>query len=258
MAIFHIQYPSKVLGGEGEFLVILPERAPRPYKVLWLLHGAFGEAYGSIWDSSIIRYALNRGLAIVAPSSYMGVYTDMIYGEAGYSLVKEVLEIAPKLCPCLSVKPEDSFLMGISMGGHGSFKLALEFPERFAATSAFSSPIDMVGVMTALAEGRHGGGHELVDAFGSADAYRGTIGDILHRAKSLKDAGSPMPRMFLAWGDNEHASGECNVVAKCFAEWGIPLESRVGVGGHSFDTWDPMLPKVLDWMLKGEYSDATC
>jgi len=252
MGYYEIQFESEVLGGSGEFAVYLPDRGEKPYKVLWLLHGAFGQYSESVENSSVIRYAHHRGMAVVAPSSYMGVYTDMVYGENGYSFVKEVWEKAPKLFTCLSQKREDNFLMGISMGGHGSFKLAMEHPESFAGACGFSSPVDMVFTMGLLENGKHGGGHELYDAFGSSKAYEGTVGDVIGMAKRNLAEGKVLPRMALCWGDSEHAGAEDSRIEKIFRELGIPLFTKIGRGGHSFDTWDPLLPEVLDYMTEVE------
>ncbi|MBR5070326.1 MAG: hypothetical protein IKX27_00290 [Oscillospiraceae bacterium] len=252
MPFFRVQYESVTLGGEGEFGVFLPRNARTPYKTLWLLHGAFGDFFESIQYSSVLMYAEQRGMAVVAPSSYMGVYTDMVYGEKGYSFVKEVLETAPKLFSCLSTKREDSYLMGISMGGHGTFKLAMEFPERFAGACGFSSPVDMVYTMGLLESGNHGGGHELFDAFGSSEMYRDTVGDVIGNLRKNLKAGRKLPRMALCWGDTDHARFEDERVKGIFDELGVKLYSRVGPGGHNFDTWDPMMEEVLDYLMEGE------
>ena len=251
MALFRVQFESEVLGGEGEFGVFLPRGAKPPYKVLWLLHGAFAEYVESMEYSSVCMYAEQRGLAIVAPSSYMGVYTDMVYGEKGYSYVKEVLEKAPKLFRCLSTERDDSYLMGISMGGHGTFKLAMEFPERFHGACGFSSPIDMVYTMSILEKGEHFGGHELFDAFGSSARYRDTVGDVVAMARKNLEEGIELPRLSLCWGDADHAAPEDVRLTEIFDGMGIEMYSRVGPGGHNFDTWDPMMEEVLDYIMKG-------
>jgi len=251
MPFFKVQFNSEVLNGDGEFGVFFPRNVQPPYKVLWLLHGAFGEFLESIEYTSVCMYAEKRGMAIVAPSSYMGVYTDMVYGENGYSFVKEVFEKAPKLFTSLSTKREDNYVMGISMGGHGSFKLAMEFPEKLRGAVGFSSPVDMVFTMTLLEAGKHGGGHELYDAFGSSERYRGTVGDVLDMAKKNLEKGVELPRLSLCWGDSEFAGSEDNRVKRLLTEMGIEVFSKIGKGGHNFDTWDPIMEDVLDYLMEG-------
>lgn len=249
---FHVQFESETLGGEGEFAVYLPAAQADSYPVLWVLHGAFAQYSESFENSSLCRYAENRGMAIVAPSSYLGVYQDMVYGENGYSFVREVFEKAPKLFTKLSLKPEENFLMGISMGGYGSFKLAMEFPERFLGAAGFSSPVDMVFTMGLLEGGKHGGGHELYDAFGSSEGLRGTVSDVIGMAEKNLAEGRKLPRLALCWGDSEMAGMEDSRASGIFRELGIRIYTRIGHGGHSFDTWDAQIPKVLDYLMSGE------
>ncbi len=251
MSLTTVQFRSEVLNGDGEFAVFLPRNSRPPYKVLWLLHGAFAEFSESFQYTSICMYAEKRGMAIVAPSSYMGVYTDMVYGEHGYSFVEEVMEKAPKLFRCLSTERSDNFLMGISMGGHGAFKAAMNHPDRFYGAAGFSSPVDMVFTMTLLEQGKHGGGHELYDAFGSSEMYRGSVGDVVSLAKKHLADGTQLPRFSLCWGDNEHAGSEDSRIKKIFDELGIEMFTKVGHGGHNFDTWDPMMEECLDYIMEG-------
>ena len=253
MPLYHIQYRSEALGGEGEFGVFLPEkwRDAEELKVLYLLHGAFSEYQSSLLFSSVARYCDARNMAIVAPSSHLGVYCDMAHGEKGYSMVKEVIRLSGSMFPVLPQDPGKSFLLGISMGGHGAFKLAMEFPDRFSAAAACSSPVDIVATMELLESGMHFGGAELFHTFGSAEACRGTERDVIHMAAQHAARGTHLPRLFLCWGDADHAKAEDLVTVQKFRGMGIPLTTREGRGGHSFDTWDPMLEGILDWMLEG-------
>lgn len=259
MTLYNVQYQSAALDGEGEFGVFLPEhwRDAESLKVLFLLHGAFSEYKSSLLYSSIARYCEERNMAIVAPSSHLGVYTDMVHGENGYSMLKEAVALSSKLFPVLPTQPEKRFILGISMGGHGAFKLAMEQPEAFHSVAACSSPIDVVATMELLESGRHfGGGAELFHAFKSADTYRGTPGDVIEMAKQHKLKGDKLPRLFLCWGDQDHARPEDLVTVEKFRELGIPLTTKVGKGGHNFDMWDPLLEGILDWMLERGETDG--
>ena len=252
MLSLEMELYSEVLHGDGEVRIYLPDRSEPPYDVLWLFHGAFGEGAESVLLSSVVRYAENRGMAVIAPTCYLGVYTDMVYGENGYSFVRDLTEKLPRLLSCLSTQREHNYLMGISMGGHGTFKLGLEFPDRFAGLCGFSSPVDMVYTMQLLESGNHPGGHELFDAFGSSEAYRYTSGDVLYQAQQLQHRGVSLPKMALCWGDDEFAGPECARHKKEFEKIGIRLFTLIGHGGHNFDTWDPMMERVLDYLREEE------
>ena len=218
MTFFHIQYTSEALGGEGEFGVVLPEkwRNAGDLKFLYLLHGAFSEYKGTLMYSALTRWCDHRNMAIVAPSSHLGVYCDMAHGERGYSMVKEVLSLSARMFPFLPTDPQKRYILGISMGGHGAFKLAMEFPDQFQAVAACSSPIDIVATMELLESGRHFGGGELFHTFESAEACRGTNRDVLWMAEQHARKGDRLPRLLLCWGDQDHAKPEDLV--RC-ADW---------------------------------------
>ena len=109
----------------------------------------------------------------------------------------------------------------------------------------------MVYTMSLLESGQHGGGHELFDAFGSSEAYRDSVGDVVSIAKENLNKGITLPRLSLCWGDDEHAGPECSRLKQIFDELGIEMYSRIGHGGHNFDTWDPMMEEVLDYITEG-------
>ena len=54
------------------------------------------------------------------------------------------------------------------------------------------------------------------------------------------------------WGDSDHAAPEDERVKEILDQLGVKLYSRVGPGGHEFDTWDPMMQEVLDYLMKEE------
>ncbi len=254
MAFYTITYQSPVLGGEGEYGVFIPDRpcGEDGYPVLWLLHGAFGDYAQSLLYSPVIGFCNERNIAVVAPTSYLGVYTDMVYGEKGYSFVEEVFDHAPELFKKLSAKKEDNAVMGISMGGHGAYKLTLARPDRICGCIGFSSPLDMVYTMTLLETGRHGGGHELYDAFGSSAAYAGSKGDVLSILRRKKEAGEEIPRLFLGWGSEDHARFEDMRFVDELNASGIPVRTKVMPGGHEFTTWNPMMEEAIDYVFGKE------
>lgn len=253
MRIFEVQYQSVALGGDGEFCVLLPDQWKEnadTLMVVYLLHGAFSEYKTSIAYSSVPRLCENRNMAIVAPSCHLGVYTDMVYGENSYSMLKEVIDLSVKMFPILPTDPEKRFVLGISMGGHGAFKLAMERPGDFNSVAACSSPIDVVHTMMLLETGRHPGGAELYHAFKGSDHYRGTQGDVIEMARQHKQNEYRLPRFFLCWGDEDHARFEDLLTVEKFKEMSIPLTTRMGKGGHNFDMWDQLMEGILDWMLE--------
>lgn len=255
MAYFVVQIHSEVLQAEQECIVTLPDTAisqrQTPIPTLWVLHGAFGDGMSSHNLVSLEREAGARGLATVHPSVYHGFYMDMAYGERWYTFLSQ--ELRPRvqgLFPRLS--HERNALLGLSLGGYGAFKWALNEPERFEAAGAFSSPLDMRLVMNRLEHGLHPGGHDLFDAFGSEARVAGSRDDVLDLLHGLLANGGHVPRLFQLCGTEDFAWEE-NVLARDqMRAMGATLTFRSGTGGHTNAFWDAHLTEFLDWLGKEE------
>ena len=143
MALLHVNYFSEALGVQTPVDVILPEgkqgigveasgECELP-KVLYLLHGYSDDH--TIWQrrTSVERYAARHNLAVVMPGVNHSFYCNEFHGERYWDFVSQELPAVMHRFFRLSDKPEDTFVAGLSMGGYGAMKLALNFPERFGA-----------------------------------------------------------------------------------------------------------------------------
>ena len=144
MAFLQVNFFSSVLGMCTAMNVILPQTtstrgligvdtadADVTYPVLYLLHGMSDDH--TIWSrrTSIERYADERGIAVVMPTTELGWYTNMKHGRQWRSFIGEEL---PAIChdffPRISQKREDTYIAGLSMGGYGAYALAMTYPEQ--------------------------------------------------------------------------------------------------------------------------------
>ena len=144
MALLHVDFFSETLGLSCNMDVILPQpttrqigmdgaKAAGPYKTLYLLHGLSDDH--TIWQrrTSIERYVSTLPLAVVMPAVNRSFYCDQDRGLRYFTFVADEL---PALCQSwfpLSAAREDNFAAGLSMGGYGTWELALQQPQRFAA-----------------------------------------------------------------------------------------------------------------------------
>ena len=67
----------------------------------------------------------------------------MEYGKKYWTFVSDELPQIARSFFHLSDKREDNFVAGLSMGGYGAFKLALNHPDRFAAAASLSGALDI-------------------------------------------------------------------------------------------------------------------
>ena len=91
MNFLELNFRSEALGRNVSVNVLLPDLRTLPcqnYKTLWLLHGLNGNHTDWMRNSSIERYASDRGLAVVMPAVERSWYTDTAYGSNSPSLMR--------------------------------------------------------------------------------------------------------------------------------------------------------------------------
>ena len=138
MALCDLHYFSPALGKQTGAYVILPEVGSGPYPVLYLLHGLSDDYTMWVRRSNIERYVANLPLIVVMPDGGRGFYSDAAQGFAyGTALGVELPDRIDRTFPTKPTR-DGRAVAGLSMGGYGALKLALTYPERFAAAHSLS------------------------------------------------------------------------------------------------------------------------
>ncbi|MDD4059537.1 MAG: alpha/beta hydrolase family protein [Kiritimatiellae bacterium] len=243
MALFHANFYSDVLGMQSSAEVILPDRPDpaRKLPVLYLLHGLSDDH--TIWQrrTSIERYAAAYYLAIVMPNGHRSFYTDMKHGRPYFTyMTQELPRLMESFFP-FSTRREDRFVAGLSMGGYGAFKTAINLPERYAAGASLSGVLDIAGAWARNAD-------FFPDVFG--EDVVDPPDNVLAAAERLV-AGAPKaqwPKLFQFCGTEDFLY-EDNTKFRAFSKkLGLPVDYSEGPGGHSWDIWDAQIQKVLAWL----------
>jgi S-formylglutathione hydrolase FrmB len=257
MALITAHFYSKTLGMQRSMDVVLPQEtngvgmeggaSKGAIPVMYLLHGWSDDH--TIWQrrTSIERYATERGLAVVMPSTDMGFYNDMRYGYDFWRFFSEELyTIVADFFPCISTLREDTFVAGLSMGGFGALKLGLNFPERFAAVASLSGLTDPLWEYT-----RNKPKGEWYNSFGDIEEMRGSVNDIHFMMEKLigehENEGRPMPVFFQACGTEDFLY-EINVKFHDKFKDRIDLTYLEEPGTHEWGFWDRNIKRVIDWL----------
>lgn len=152
MALMQLNFQSEYLQGNTTVSVILPDKPwgadpkefygqDRRYKVLWLLHGTYGDHTDWLRKSNIELYACERDLAVVMPTALNSNYANWEKFSIGYNmydfLTEELMPLVYHWLP-VSDRREDNYIAGLSMGGRGTCVYAFNHPERFAGAAILS------------------------------------------------------------------------------------------------------------------------
>lgn len=267
MALVHINFLSKVLGMYRNMDVILPQgrngigqdgrerESWRGIPVLYLFHGATDDH--TMWqrNTSIERYAVEKGLAVVMPSSDLGAYSDMVYGYDYFRFLGEELpEILKEFLPCLSTERQSTYVAGLSMGGYGALKMAVSYPERFSHAAFLSG---MLFAESIFDKGKmleeKGVPDYSKSIFGKRENIAGTVNDLVWALEKRIEENADMPKLLQICGKDDFLY-EDNL--KIYNRFGKRLDwtAKWPDGGHQWWFWDQQIQRVLEWFIsvKGE------
>lgn len=253
MAVIKMNFLSQCLGMQTNVTICLPSfsfadiMAGRKdvyvpgmkYQVLWLLHGGTGDDSDYLHFSNITRYADNNKIAVVMPADYNAMYNDDPDGGAKYRTF--IAEELPKMCRAIfpfSDKREDNFIAGLSMGGFGTGKISINYPENYAAALIMSSTGSLEDKDMPMNPELH------IRAF-TSDAK-----ELQAKAKENLASGKKVPKYFITCGENDFLLEGSKFAANFLRETGYDVyEENVPGYAHEWDFWDLTLRKALnEWL----------
>ena len=260
MALLHVDFFSDVLGMCTQMDVILPEETRGQigmegkagkggWKTLYLLHGMSDDH--TIWQrrTSIERYAADKGIAVVMPTTHLGWYTDMHLGYDYFTFITEELpEICRNFFPGMSKRREDTYAAGLSMGGYGALKCGLRAGKTFSKVATLSGAMDVVSICK---ENDPKENPYWEDIFGPADEVKGSFNDLFQAAEDMKDS-PDRPDVYM-WCGTEDFLYESNVrMHEHLVKLGYNIKYEESAGDHQWKYWDEKIQTVLDWLIPGK------
>lgn len=271
MALLTFNFESQYLNNNHEISVILPDKprevepaafygSGKKYKVLWLLHGTFGDHSDWIRKSNIELYACEKDLIVVMPSGLNANYANWERFSIGYNMydyfLKELMPLIYGWFPA-SDKREDNFIAGLSMGGMGALKIAMRRPENYAAICCLSAG----HTNYRFHEPREGTPrfNRYLVAYGEAGPLPSEE-ETLARARALAEAGGPCPRVWHACGEQDSLKSNAALTRDFFESLpGNPFqyEYHEYPGRHNWDFWEARVPEMLDFVLRGRKERRT-
>jgi predicted peptidase len=128
---------------ELNYILQLPTNQKEKFPLLVFLHGSGerGIDLALVKNHSPFTYQelIKSPIAILAPQCPLDVWWDT---TAVYELIQETISK-------YNIDTSRIYLTGLSMGGWGTWKLAIEHPELFAAVAPVCAPIDVLMLINA-------------------------------------------------------------------------------------------------------------
>ncbi len=158
MSYLNVTFYSLAISRQTTFAMFIPSDVPpemiagnkaydRPMKTLFLLHGFSGNFMDWSLGSLTQELAMKHNLAIVMPSGDNSFYLDQKgVGNNYESFIAVDLPEYVRKTFGLAMKPEDTLIGGLSMGGYGALHAALCHPETFGGMFGLSSALIVNGI----------------------------------------------------------------------------------------------------------------
>ncbi len=260
MAYYHIKFYSNSLKRTTSFEMFLPndiredipreksEYSRRKMKTLFLLHGYTGCAEN--WVPQYLAEKYN--FAIVMPNGENGFWLDGLSTGHQYCtfLGVELVNYLRKTFG-LAMNADETYIMGMSMGGFGALHTALYYPDRFGRLAALSSAL----IVHEIAHMKEGGGNPVAnyayyhECFGDLETVEESDNNPETLVKRLKENGQKIPAIYMSCGTEDFLlenNRELHAFLDSIHVEHIYLESA---GNHDMTFWSEYAVKFVEMMF---------
>ena len=262
MALITMNYYSAKLNGNQEIGIILPDcpyfadprkfyESGKKYKVLWLLHGTFGDYSDWIRKSMIELYACEKELIVVMPSASNSVYENWPDMMLGYNFwdyfFEELMPMIYNWFPA-SDKKEDNYVAGLSMGGRGTMKFVCGHPELFAGAAILSScPRDLKKEMEEFRDNPVMYKRMLndIERCGGVEQYLQSNENTWEHCRTLVN-NPEAPILYFCCGEDDHSIANFRKFEEYARQIGLEATFETEPGyQHEWRFWDRYIQKAL-------------
>lgn len=247
MALHHVNYFSQALNrAMGAFVIHPDAHVPRPYHCMLLLHG-YSDDY-TIWQrrTSIERYVDGKPLIVVMPDGGHSFYVNAVNG---YQYLTAIADELPDHLRHWYNIDGGWCTAGLSMGGYGALRVALEHPGLFRSAVSHSGSLMIGHNYPAKGEGHRADddgflAQQLLN-FGEVKQPGGP-NDLLALLKSA----DPKPAIRIDVGTEDFLLEQNRGMHKLFTEAGIEHEYQEFPGAHTWEYWDKHVQEAIAFNLR--------
>jgi len=253
MNLFEVNFASTELGHRTSLNVLMPTLediagTTQNTKTLFLLHGFSDDHSGWLRRTKVEYYAREYNLAVVMPNAQNSFYTNMRHG---FNFLDHIALEVPTFIQKtfhLSAKRENNFVAGLSMGGYGAFKIALSYPERFAAAASLSGVLD---IQLAVEKNKEDPDPRfplpMGLAFGNPINVTDTPDDIPWLLKKINNQ-KTKPRLYQCCGTEDDLYANNLRIRELIQTLDFDYTYEESAGDHNWVYWDTYIKNVLNWL----------
>jgi putative tributyrin esterase len=240
-----ITFLSKSLRRNMQYRVFAPQSAgDQKLPVIYLLHGGGGSGFRDWSNYSDVAQFAAHGLLLVMPEGDYSYYTNAVERPQDRYEDYIVNDLATDVERQFPVRDQRNgrAIVGVSMGGFGAIKLALQHPDQFAFAGALSPAIDVP--RRRFSWRRLGQSQRFREIFGPDDSLGRNNNDPFVLVRSTEPPRAPY--LYITCGQREGLLAPNREFAASLDRYGPAHEFHVVPGGHDWNQWNGQLPALFD------------
>ncbi|HEX8287444.1 MAG TPA: alpha/beta hydrolase family protein [Pyrinomonadaceae bacterium] len=254
VAVRDLKLNSKLMAREMPYRVILPteyeNNKTEKYAVVYLLHGLTGHFDNWADKTKLKDYAANYRYIIVTPEGNNGWYTDsatVASDKYESYIVKELIPEIDKNFRTIADR-NHRVIAGLSMGGYGSLKFGLKYPEMFSLAGSFSGALQAASFTDKiLGNSWKALTDSIMSVYGAEDSQSRKENDIYKITRELSaEKMKTLPFFYLDCGTEDGLIASNREFAALLLEKKIPHEFRQLPGRHNWQFWNSQVKEFLE------------
>lgn len=244
---------SKLMSRQMPYRVILPvsynQNEQKKYPVIYLLHGLTGHYNNWTENTKLVEYLKPYNFIVVNVEGNNGWYTDSgsVQNDKYESYI--IQELIPEIDKKFrtEAKREARVIAGLSMGGYGSLKFGLKYPDKFILVGSFSGALNAAswdfnilgGTWKELTE-------SIVGVYGNMESQTRIDNNIYKLASEASPENiASLPFIYLDCGTEDFLIQDNRNFGDILFKKKIPHEIRFLPGEHNWKFWDHSIEEFL-------------
>lgn len=244
------QLKSKLMARDMPYRVILPAKystkSNERFPVIYLLHGLTGNYKNWVDKTDVEQFGVGYDFVIVTPDGNNGWYTDSVGAPNDKFESYIVKELIPEIERDFRVVADRGHRMiaGLSMGGYGSIKFGLKYPDMFSMVGSFSGALGAASFTEKNAGVNIG--RAIDQIYGPEGSETRSSNDIF---KIVRDAApdrvKAMPFIYQSCGTEDFLIGNNRDFLALMNEKKVAHEYREHPGVHDWVFWNDQVREFL-------------
>ena len=244
---------SKLMAREMPYRVIFPANynmeKDKKFSTIYLLHGLTGHFDNWADKTKLTDYAKNYGYIIIMPEGDNGWYTDSSSAandKYESYIVQELIPEVDKKYRTISDR-EHRAVAGLSMGGYGSIKFGLKYPEKFVLVGSFSGALQAASLTEkTLGNGWKALTDSITGVYGADDSPTRKENDVFKLVREMPaEKAKSLPFIYLDCGTEDGLIATNREFSALLLEKKIPHEFRELPGIHDWKFWNAEILEFL-------------